>query len=170
MSDAPNPFAGLTPEQRQLLTCALAGNHPERLASERMPVLRMLARADHSRSYRAPVDMQALEDAVEDLAGAALGCRPTFATPWTDAANATPVEDVRAVIDAQARAEEPPLYDVDALDEEPSHSFVSALRNVTWDADRTHSVGGGSTRHWVRDDFLPALHAAGYEIRRRRDG
>ena len=39
-------FAMLTPAERQLITCALAGNHPERLAPLRMEVLRGLARAD----------------------------------------------------------------------------------------------------------------------------
>ena len=39
-------FALLNPDERQLLTCALAGNHPPALASLRMPVLRALARAD----------------------------------------------------------------------------------------------------------------------------
>lgn len=40
-------FSHLTQDERQLLTCALAGNHPLRLAPLRMPVLRALARADH---------------------------------------------------------------------------------------------------------------------------
>jgi hypothetical protein len=39
-------FAMLTPDERQLLTCALAGNHPDQLAHLRMEVLRGLARAD----------------------------------------------------------------------------------------------------------------------------
>lgn len=39
-------FALLNPDERQLLTCALAGNHPSGLASLRMPVLRALARAE----------------------------------------------------------------------------------------------------------------------------
>lgn len=39
-------FARLTPDERQLLTCALAGNHPESLAPLRMEVLRGLAKAD----------------------------------------------------------------------------------------------------------------------------
>lgn len=39
-------FGHLTPDERQLLTCALAGNFPTRLSSLRMPVLRALAKAD----------------------------------------------------------------------------------------------------------------------------
>jgi hypothetical protein len=45
---AENPFKALTQDQRQLLVCALAGNHPPRLAHLRMDVLRMLAKADRS--------------------------------------------------------------------------------------------------------------------------
>ena len=41
-------FAMLTPDERQLLTCALAGNHPEWLAPLRMEVLRGLAKADRA--------------------------------------------------------------------------------------------------------------------------
>lgn len=43
---AENPFQLLTADQRQLLVCALAGNHPPKLAHLRMDVLRDLARAD----------------------------------------------------------------------------------------------------------------------------
>lgn len=39
-------FARLTAGERQLLVCALAGNHPPRLAPLRMEVLRGLAKAD----------------------------------------------------------------------------------------------------------------------------
>lgn len=44
-----------------------------------------------------------LQEAVEDLAGALLGARPTFAVPWADADNASPVEDVRAALAAPGR-------------------------------------------------------------------
>lgn len=39
-------FAALDSRERQLLTCALAGNYPESMADLRMPVLRALAEAD----------------------------------------------------------------------------------------------------------------------------
>ena len=39
-------FQRLTADERQLLICALAGNHPPKLAHLRMPVLRALAKAD----------------------------------------------------------------------------------------------------------------------------
>lgn len=39
-------FLALSPGERQLLLCALAGNHPPKLAELRMPVLRGLAKAD----------------------------------------------------------------------------------------------------------------------------
>lgn len=42
-------FGKLTGPERQLLTCALAGNHPAKLAHLRMPVLRALAKADRPR-------------------------------------------------------------------------------------------------------------------------
>lgn len=45
-------FALLTPDERQLLTCALAGNHPDRLAPLRTSVLRGLAYADMSAKER----------------------------------------------------------------------------------------------------------------------
>lgn len=41
-------FAELNAGERQLLTCALAGNHPPHLAPFRMPVLRALAKADRA--------------------------------------------------------------------------------------------------------------------------
>ena len=41
-------LAGLSPDVRQLLTCALAGNHPDALSHLRDPVIRSLARADTS--------------------------------------------------------------------------------------------------------------------------
>ena len=40
-------FELLHPDERQLLTCALAGNHPPHLAHLRMPILRALAKCDH---------------------------------------------------------------------------------------------------------------------------
>lgn len=39
-------FCRLTATERQLLTCALAGNHPPKFGDLRMPVLRALAWAD----------------------------------------------------------------------------------------------------------------------------
>lgn len=41
-----NPFLGLTPAKRQLITCALAGNFPADLEHLRYDVIKMLARAD----------------------------------------------------------------------------------------------------------------------------
>lgn len=41
-------FKRLTEDERQLLTCALAGNHPPRLNDLRIPVLRGLAKARHA--------------------------------------------------------------------------------------------------------------------------
>lgn len=41
-------FDLLTPDERQLLTCALAGNHPPRLAYLRVPILRSLAVVDQT--------------------------------------------------------------------------------------------------------------------------
>jgi hypothetical protein len=41
-----NPFLGLSPAKRQLLTCALAGNYPPDLEHLRYDVIKMLARAD----------------------------------------------------------------------------------------------------------------------------
>lgn len=39
-------FSRLTPHERRLLTCALAGNHPEQYAPLRPSVIRALAWAD----------------------------------------------------------------------------------------------------------------------------
>jgi hypothetical protein len=39
-------FGKLTEDERHMLTCALAGNFPERFNELRMPVLRGLAQAD----------------------------------------------------------------------------------------------------------------------------
>lgn len=41
-------FALLTADERQLITAALAGNYPPRLASLRLPILRALADGPHS--------------------------------------------------------------------------------------------------------------------------
>lgn len=56
-------FCYLTPDERQVLTCALAGNHPERLAIHRAALIRALARADNRggelpvpRASEAPMD------------------------------------------------------------------------------------------------------------------
>lgn len=39
-----------------------------------------------------------------------------------------------------------------------------AVVNVTRIADRGFQTEGGSTRHWLRDHFLPELDAAGFRI------
>lgn len=41
-----NPFILLSADVRQLLTCVLAGNHPDSLDHLREPVVRALAQAD----------------------------------------------------------------------------------------------------------------------------
>lgn len=55
------------------------------------------------------IDIEALQDAVERLAGAATGRRPTFAIPWTDTANATPIADIAAVIVQIQHPDDAPL-------------------------------------------------------------
>lgn len=63
-------FSALTADERQLLTCALAGNHPPKLAHLRMPVLRSLARAngDQRRELEAHARDYAVIRANRDLA------------------------------------------------------------------------------------------------------
>jgi hypothetical protein len=42
------------------------------------------------------------------------------------------------------------------------------IRRLAYDvvrpADEEFEAAGGGTRHWVRDHFLPHLHAAGWSI------
>lgn len=41
---------------------------------------------------------------------------------------------------------------------------VAAITEVVRKADKAFASSGGSSRHWVRDNFLPELEAAGFEI------
>ncbi len=41
---------------------------------------------------------------------------------------------------------------------------VNAITAVVRDADQTFERVGGSSRHWVRDCFLPILNQAGYVV------
>lgn len=44
------------------------------------------------------------------------------------------------------------------------HEFVREITAIVREADERFEVEGGSSRHWVRDHFLPGLEAAGFEI------
>lgn len=41
---------------------------------------------------------------------------------------------------------------------------VAIITEVIRKADEAFASSGGSSRHWVRDNFLPELEAAGFEI------
>jgi len=43
-------------------------------------------------------------------------------------------------------------------------AIVNAITGIVRDADRTFERVGGSSRHWVRDCFLPMLNARGFVI------
>lgn len=47
---------------------------------------------------------------------------------------------------------------------EPGRDLLSELTQVVRDADFQYRDSGGSSRHWVRDCFLPALEAAGMSV------
>lgn len=44
------------------------------------------------------------------------------------------------------------------------HELIAAVTRVVREADQHFQVEGGSSRHWVRDHFLPGLEAAGLQI------
>jgi hypothetical protein len=50
---------------------------------------------------------------------------------------------------------------------EPPEDLVNEVTRVVRRIDPLFEKEGGSTRHWVRDWFLPTLDEAGYEIVRK---
>jgi hypothetical protein len=55
-------------------------------------------------------------------------------------------------------------------DYEPPIELVAAVTSLVRRIDPEFEKEGGSTRHWVRDWFLPGLDEAGYEIVRKDGG
>lgn len=45
-----------------------------------------------------------------------------------------------------------------------SHDDIAALTAAVRKADRDFETAGGSSRHWIRDHFLPELEAAGFQV------
>lgn len=41
---------------------------------------------------------------------------------------------------------------------------IAALTEVVRTADRNFEKSGGSSRHWVREQFLPELERAGFKL------
>lgn len=56
-----------------------------------------------------------------------------------------------------------PRDDYFGLTDEDFQAVVQAIRT----ADKSFESAGGGTRHWLRDEFLPELDAAGYRIVRK---
>jgi hypothetical protein len=50
------------------------------------------------------------------------------------------------------------------IDQSEDHQFVRDIAMIVRDADLKFESEGGSTRHWVRDYFLPKLNSKGYVI------
>lgn len=50
-----------------------------------------------------------------------------------------------------------------------THEEVRELAAIVRRADERHETDGGSTRHWVRDHFLPELEAANWTIKKASD-
>jgi predicted metal-dependent phosphotriesterase family hydrolase len=50
---------------------------------------------------------------------------------------------------------------------EEGHDAICEIRNAAWRADASLKREGGTTRHWVRDHFIPELEAAGFTIVRK---
>lgn len=46
----------------------------------------------------------------------------------------------------------------------PDEALIVAVTRVVRAADEAFEKDGGSSRHWVRDHFLPGLEAAGLKI------
>ena len=51
-------------------------------------------------------------------------------------------------------------------DQSEDEATVNAVTAVTREADQTFERVGGSSRHWVRDCFLPTLNAHGFIVAR----
>lgn len=57
------------------------------------------------------------------------------------------------------------LDEEEILDFEPDESdLVRAITKICRTADEEFQQAGGSSRHWVRDHFLPNLRADGWRI------
>ena len=54
--------------------------------------------------------------------------------------------------------------DSSALDQSEDTATVNAVTAIVREADRKFQVGGGSSRHWVRDYFLPTLNRNGWVL------
>lgn len=48
--------------------------------------------------------------------------------------------------------------------ERDEHELVRTIAKAVRAADREFETSGGSSRHWVRDHFLPHLYAAGLMV------
>lgn len=55
------------------------------------------------------------------------------------------------------------------VDQSDDVAVVDAITAVVRDADRTFERVGGSSRHWVRDCFLPILNRNGFVIVAQRE-
>lgn len=80
--------------------------------------------------------------------------------PWLTAAE---VDELIAGIAALRASAVPPA----AIAEQGENTaIVNAVTAVVREADRAFEKGGGSSRHWVRDWFLPTLNRAGWAVYR----
>jgi hypothetical protein len=48
--------------------------------------------------------------------------------------------------------------------ETPNSTLLARVTRAVRQADRAFGISGGTTRHWVRECFLPALEEAGLQI------
>jgi hypothetical protein len=52
-------------------------------------------------------------------------------------------------------------------DDTNERALIQAITAIVREADQQFEREGGSSRHWVRDHFLPLLEREGYELRQR---
>lgn len=60
----------------------------------------------------------------------------------------------------------PPRFSVSDLfgDQAEDSETVAAITAIVREADHAFETSGGSSRHWVRDQFLPRLNAHGWRV------
>jgi len=59
---------------------------------------------------------------------------------------------------------EPRAKDVETVEQSEDAGIVAAVTAIVREADQLFERVGGSSRHWVRDCFLPLLNKEGFSI------
>jgi hypothetical protein len=86
-----------------------------------------------------------------------------IAKQWPRGAEHLAAEIARALAEVRA---ETPLFSVSDLmgDQAEDSDTVAAITAIVREADHAFETSGGSSRHWVRDQFLPRLNAHGWRV------